>query len=966
MKLVFATNNQHKLDEVRKITAGYAEIISLSDIDCHDDIPETADTLEGNALLKARYIKEKFGYDCFADDTGLEVEVLNNAPGVYSARYAGTEHDSEANMNKLLSEMNHKENRKARFRTVIALVLDGKEYTFDGIVNGSITTEKRGDSGFGYDPIFMPDTYTQTFAEMGNDTKNQISHRAKAVMKLTSFLSNMRHILTIILFSFFSFTVLAANFNTTGWKTYLSYNNTNSVEESNDQVFVVAEGSLYTYGKDDNSIKQYYKGNGLNDNTISLIRYNKQTKSLLIIYDNSNIDILEGGVATNLPYLSTSTSIRDKQINSVLVHDEYAYLSTAFGIVVVNMAKKEIKDTYKLSLNITSCAIQNGNIYASTTNKAEVSSGIIYASLKENLLDKANWKPYGLSNLSDSHTISAIASFKNTLFYLVSQQGIFYENNGELSRIINSSTLKYMKVIGEKLACIDNSRVFIVSDTQKFDQINLSINDISTYQTDKYWIAEGSKGLRSIQRKGSNSFEALNEPIILDGPYSNSAFDIVCKNDKVYMIIGGKDLLNGKRFDKGGYILTYDYDKWSFIDPKEAQKKLNLPRNPRDYTSIAVTTDDSNDEIVYASSMGDGVIQYKNGTPVQSYNEKNAFKETAGGYGSGYCYIDGLAFDKNGNLWMTSSEVNHAVLVLDKAGAWHRLDIEQLRGVYTINDILITSTNDKWIYVPRNTPKLVMIPNSESLDEVSSYEFTTLIDTDGKELTPSNYTCVAEDKDGYIWVGTNRGAVYFTKPRISSAEDKAATRCTRVKYTNEETGNLAYFLDNVVVTTLKVDAGNRKWIGTKGNGVYVLDNDNETIVYQFNTTNSPLLSDNIYDIEINDKTGEVFIGTDKGLNSYQGEASEGKSDYSEIYAYPNPVRPEHMDKVTIVGLMDNSNVKITDLNGNIIYQTKSLGGQAIWNCRNASGSRVATGVYLVLASTEEASESVVTKIIVVK
>ena len=776
----------------------------------------------------------------------------------------------------------------------------------------------------------------------------------------------MRHILTIILFSFFSFTVLAANFNTTGWKTYLSYNNTNSVEESNDQVFVVAEGSLYTYGKEDNSIKQYYKGNGLNDNTISLIRYNKQTKSLLIIYDNSNIDILEGGVATNLPYLSTSTSIRDKQINSVLVNDEYAYLSTAFGIVVVNMAKKEIKDTYKLSLNITSCAIQNGNIYASTTNKAEVSSGIIYASLKENLLDKANWKPYGLSNLSDSHTISAIASFKNTLFYLVSQQGIFYENNGELSRIINSSTLKYMKVIGEKLACIDNSRVFIVSDTQKFDQINLSINDISTYQTDKYWIAEGSKGLRSIQRKGSNSFEALNEPIILDGPYSNSAFDIVCKNDKVYMIIGGKDLLNGKRFDKGGYILTYDYDKWSFIDPKEAQKKLNLPRNPRDYTSIAVTTDDSNDEIVYASSRGDEVIQYKNGTPVQSYNEKNAFKETAGGYGSGYCYIDGLAFDKNGNLWMTSSEVNHAVLVLDKAGAWHRLDIEQLRGVYTINDILITSTNDKWIYVPRNTPKLVMIPNSESLDEVSSYEFTTLIDTDGKELTPSNYTCVAEDKDGYIWVGTNRGAVYFTKPRISSAEDKAATRCTRVKYTNEETGNLAYFLDNVVVTTLKVDAGNRKWIGTKGNGVYVLDNDNETIVYQFNTNNSPLLSDNIYDIEINDKTGEVFIGTDKGLNSYQGEASEGKSDYSEIYAYPNPVRPEHMDKVTIVGLMDNSNVKITDLNGNIIYQTKSLGGQAIWNCRNANGSRVATGVYLVLASTEEASESVVTKIIVVK
>ena len=190
MKLVFATNNRHKLDEVRKIISGYTEIISLSDIDCHEDIPETADTLEGNALQKARYIKEHFGYDCFADDTGLEVEALDNAPGVYSARYAGPGHDSEANMNKLLHEMENKENRKARFRTVIALILNGKEYLFEGVVNGTIINEKRGGSGFGYDPIFVPDTYSETFAEMGNDIKNQISHRAKAVMKLTLFLSD--------------------------------------------------------------------------------------------------------------------------------------------------------------------------------------------------------------------------------------------------------------------------------------------------------------------------------------------------------------------------------------------------------------------------------------------------------------------------------------------------------------------------------------------------------------------------------------------------------------------------------------------------------------------------------------------------------------------------------------------------------------------------------------------------------
>lgn len=190
-KLVFATNNMHKLEEVSKIVGDNLEIVSLNDIDCHDDIPETADTLEGNALLKARYIKEHYGLDCFADDTGLEVEALDNAPGVYSARYAGPGHDAQANMRKLLRELEGIENRRARFRTVIALLLNDKEYVFDGVINGIITPDKRGDSGFGYDPVFLPDNYTETFAELGDDIKNKISHRALAVHQLAEFLSTL-------------------------------------------------------------------------------------------------------------------------------------------------------------------------------------------------------------------------------------------------------------------------------------------------------------------------------------------------------------------------------------------------------------------------------------------------------------------------------------------------------------------------------------------------------------------------------------------------------------------------------------------------------------------------------------------------------------------------------------------------------------------------------------------------------
>lgn len=188
MKIVFATNNKHKLDEIRKISQGKIEILSLSDIGCHDEIPETGTTLEENALMKARYIKEKFGFDCFADDTGLEVDALDGAPGVFSARYAGEACNPQDNMEKILRVLQGEKNRKARFRTVIVLLLNGGQYFFEGEIKGEIIEEKRGTAGFGYDPIFLPEGYNKTFAELGDDEKNKVSHRAVATKKLVEFL----------------------------------------------------------------------------------------------------------------------------------------------------------------------------------------------------------------------------------------------------------------------------------------------------------------------------------------------------------------------------------------------------------------------------------------------------------------------------------------------------------------------------------------------------------------------------------------------------------------------------------------------------------------------------------------------------------------------------------------------------------------------------------------------------------
>ncbi len=188
MKIVFATNNQHKLDEIKKISKGQLEILSLSDINCHEDIPETGNTLKENALIKAKFVKDKFGLDCFADDSGLEVDALNNAPGIYSSRYAGPDCNSEDNMQKLLQDLQGKENRSAQFRTVIALIMNGEEHYFEGIIKGDIIHQKKGTNGFGYDPIFKPSGYDKTFGELPEEIKNSLSHRAIATKKLVAFL----------------------------------------------------------------------------------------------------------------------------------------------------------------------------------------------------------------------------------------------------------------------------------------------------------------------------------------------------------------------------------------------------------------------------------------------------------------------------------------------------------------------------------------------------------------------------------------------------------------------------------------------------------------------------------------------------------------------------------------------------------------------------------------------------------
>jgi len=766
----------------------------------------------------------------------------------------------------------------------------------------------------------------------------------------------------IYIFFIFLFVVLNA-FAEVGlgkWNIYMSYYNSDMVEQVGNIVYVVAEGSLFVYNTEDTSIRTFDKQTGLSDNDIALMKYNPTTRSLLLIYSNGNIDIMSDGGVNNIPFLMTSTAVTDKTVNKITIHNEFAYVSTGFGVLVINMERKEIKETYNFSLMTTSCFVNNNDIYISTYDR-----GVLRANTTSNLLDINNWTNYSV--VSPADTVSNIFMFDNRLCFFIkgnsNSKGIYYVNGNSLTPITENRSITSVKVVNNKLAAITAQQLFIYSGISNPDIINIAVNDIVSVRDNSFWIVEGTNGLREIQKTASG-YATATAPIKIDGPRINSPYKIYCVGSKVYVVAGGKSSANGVEFNNHGIVMMYDYNRWTYIDREPVYSKLNIW--PRDYLSLAI--DPKNHDNIFVSSFGDGVIQFNGEEPVAHHNYNNSTIESAIAGNMRYMRIDGLSFDKSGNLWMTNSGVRNAVKVLDADGKWHSIYVESLSEQHTINDIFITSSNRKWINIPRVSPGIAILDDNNTIDDTSddrSIFYSSFIDLDGNTFNPNSYTSITEDRNGYVWLGTLNGPVYFSSP--DRAFDNASFRCTRIKIKIDEDSNeYGYFLENTKVTSICVDGGNRKWIGTEGNGVYLLNANNDEVIHHFDTSNSPLLSDNIYSIAINHETGDVFIGTDKGLVSYRSEATEGRSDFSDVSVYPNPVRPEFDGSVTINGLMSNSNVKITDLSGNLIYQTTSVGGQATWNCRNRSGNRVATGIYLVMGASEDGSEGVVAKIAVVK
>lgn len=752
------------------------------------------------------------------------------------------------------------------------------------------------------------------------------------------------YIYILLLVAFFQTTLYAQDWK---WKSYLAYYNTTLVAEANNNVFAVADGSLYSYNKEDQSVQAYSKLNGLSDVAIIQLGYNADVNTLLIVYDNGNIDLWGEDGIYNLPFLKNSTVVQDKTVNAITFDGEYAYLASQFGIMVINMQKKEVADTYRIG-NVSSCCVLNNYLYAATEQ------GIRRGSLNDNLLDAANWTDYSAEVVQD------IVAFQNTLCYVISGDGIYYQAEGSSRKWINDAGIKGMKVESGKLLAYTNGKVYIASSLNTPDQITglSTIQDVSTLKDNAYWIANAAGGILGIQKNGS-AYTRILEKITIDGPKRNMPYFMDFVEGQLLVTGGGRWM---DRENNPATFMRYKDGMWANLDDSSLASKAGIDFC-RDFLCVAVDPVDTSHYFI--ASYGEGLFEFRGMEFQTMYNNDNSplqYVVPDDGkpqpYPRHYVRVSGLDFDAAGNLWTVSAGVNEVIQVLQSDGNWVTLRDLPISNSPTTGSLLFLSNGLLVANIPRASNAGIFVMNNNGTLDASddTYNlYSTLVSTQGEALSASEFYCIAEDKMGSLWVGTNIGPVigYNTSDGY---------RFNRIVLFDESD----YLLNGERVNCIAVDGGNRKWIGTQNSGVFLVSEDGTEVLENFTTENSPLFSDCIQSIAIHPQTGEVFIGTDKGIISYQGDATEGSEDYSSVHAYPNPVRPDFDDKVIITGLMDQSEVKITDLAGNLIYRSTCIGGQLTWDCRNAQGRRVATGVYLVLAATPDAKESVVTKIMVVK
>ena len=744
------------------------------------------------------------------------------------------------------------------------------------------------------------------------------------------------------------------------WKDYLSYSNAIKVADAGDKVFCATEGGLFYVDKDDNSLN---KVTGLSDFGIKTIAYNSEEELLIVAYQNANIDIIRAGRVINLSDIKRKTISADKTIHNISFNGSEAYISCGFGIVVLNLEKQEVKDTYiigdeGLPMPVYDVDFFQNRIYAATEE------GILWAPDDDtNLLDYSNWvEEVNVPHAGDPFTLLAVHSG-----LLIANYSAGESTNDEAYAYDGNSWSAYFASLRVVLELESDYTYLTFTGSREivlFDQNHSNIGKINSYQFEDehvagirsnstavsedgtIWIADQNRAL--IRFNGSN-FEAL-QPY---GPPTNDVFDLEIANSVVYISSGGRTDVWNNRFMQPRFQ-RYDDGQWkNFSSP-------DIPELTGFWDIVSVAVDPFDESHLFIASWGGGVIEFRNDEFVNRYYNLNSPLESAlpDQPNEPYTRIGGLDFDSEGNLWITNSEVSHSLHKLTPNGEWESYILSGIANS-TVGQVLVNENDDKWVLAPRGNDAYVVDNTGDGKRRllVTSYfsngsdEYTTRMN--------DVYT-IAEDKDGAIWIGASNGvAVYNNPSRIWDSQSFYASQ----PGLDLNDGIYHPLLANEVVTAIEVDGANRKWLGTSNSGVYLVSESGEEEIAHFTAENSPLLSNNIKAIAVDEKSGEVFFATENGLISYQGDAIGGKDNYEDVYVYPNPVRETYDGPVTITGLISETDVKITDIAGNLVYKTTSLGGQAAWDGKNLNGNRVKTGVYLVFCNDKLGNETQITKLL---
>ena len=753
------------------------------------------------------------------------------------------------------------------------------------------------------------------------------------------------------------------------WRTHLSYHNATQCAVVGGKVYVVSNGSLYAYSPEDEFVDCYDKSNLLSDQGIRHMAVCEESNTLVLIYENANIDLIrsDGGVVNITDYVNAVAL--DPTVNDLRVKHGKAYISTTFGVVVLNVEREEFGDTYMFSENTYSCVELDGIIYAATNE------GLYRGDTQANLLDTANW-----SRLSGD-VYRHLETFGSTLLALKSKGAVYAVNPADgTSTPFRNGSFDFIRT--DKGLFMAGNKNSIYLYTTPSNCTTLSFDGTVVHMAvdgDTYWTANGAKGLNGYRYdKEQKQIVQTVEGVIPDSPVRNYCQYLSFVDDNRLLVAGGA--LN--YFDnvfRDGTLMIYENGTWTSFEEEGIVKRTGV--HYKNMTSLVQDPLDPNHH--FASSFGQGIYEFRDLKFVRQYahKERPGYEdvvaspiESAVPASFQYTRISRLQYDSQGNLWIINADGGYKVTcplkIMKPDGSIVNLYYKELEYLPTVTEVLFDTKGRVWVVSMRMPSSLYCIDMNGTLEDTSDDRVRVFgdqfVDQDGNAVEVIYLNDIAEDLNGDLWLLTDKGPYVLYNTDEVFNEDY---HFTKIKVPRNDGTNYAdYLLDGAYTTCIEIDAANRKWIGTLSNGLYLISDDGCETIHHFTAADSPLPSDGIEGLALHHATGELYIGTDKGLVSYASDATSSEESYIEdkVYAYPNPVVNNYDGLITIVGLKADSHVKIVNTVGHLVAEGTSLGGAFTWNGRTSQGQRVASGVYYVLGSDAEGKEGIVTKVLFVK